>query len=538
MISLAPSGSGFDEVNTKRTLARANEALRAGDRSGAEQALRARLCQCPNDVHVLAKLGSVLAEQGQPAEAIPVYRRALAVAPNADPIRIALAQALRCNLQLGAALDEIERLDAPSSSSFVACTLEAALLGEIGLHERELEAYARLLAAHPRDAILWVNYGNALKTCGRTGEAIRALRRAISSRPSFGAAYWSLANLKTFRFDDRDIAAMRRALRRNLTEADVMHLHFALGKALEDRGEIERSFQHYVLGNQIRAAKLNPEQMDVTARVTAAIRTFTPEFFEDRGGTGCTAPDPIFIVGLHRSGSTLVEQILASHPLIEGVAELQVLDQLWFGLGRSAGCDPFDALKTLSRKALDDLGAEYIERTRAFRHTDRPFFIDKQAANVLNVGLIRLILPNAKIIDTRRHPMAWGFSNFRQYYDTGVLFAYNLESIGRCYANYLRLMIHFDEVLPGAVHRVLNEQLIDDQQKEIRRLLQYVGVPFDNACLESHKTERPVHSASSEQVRRPINRDGVASWRRFEPWLSPLKDALGDSLENWDRQSS
>lgn len=525
-----------DGDKSKLAVAQAVAALRAGQPEDAERILRFRLLERPDDIGALSKLGDILVEQFRNAEAILAYRRALALAPDADQIRFALAQVLGREFRPNEALREIEALGTQSRSGFNTSALEAALLGQIGEHERELAVYKRLVATFPRNEIALVNYGNALKTVGRTAEAIRTLRRAIKVRPAFGLPYWSLANLKTFRFDNRDISAMRRALEANPAEADAVHLHFALGKALEDRGQSEELFRHYAAGNQIRASRLAPAQLDVTPQVDAAIRTFTKGFFAAHKGTGCSKPDPIFVVGLQRSGSTLIEQILASHPLIEGVAELQVLDQLWFGLGR-AGADPFAAVAKLSPAALRDLGAEYLDRTRAFRLTDRPFFVDKQAGNWLNIGFIKLILPNARIIDTRRHPLACGFSNFRQYYDSGVFFSYSLETIGRCYANYLRLMNHFDDVLPGTVRHVLNERLIDDPSGEIRGLLEHVGVPFDEACLEFHKTKRAVHSASSEQVRRPINRDGVDYWRRYDPFLGPLKDALGDASEHWDRLS-
>ena len=354
-------------------------------------------------------------------------------------------------------------------------------------------------------------------------------------RPAFGLPYWSLANLKTFRFDNRDISAMRRALEANPAEADAVHLHFALGKALEDRGQSE-VVQTLCGGQPNPCVQVGsgPVGRDPASRCG---NPHVPEgVFRCAQGHGLQQAGPDLRRRAATLGINLIEQILASHPLIEGVAELQVLDQLWFGLGR-AGADPFAAVAKLSPAALRDLGAEYLDRTRAFRLTDRPFFVDKQAGNWLNIGFIKLILPNARIIDTRRHPLACGFSNFRQYYDSGVFFSYSLETIGRCYANYLRLMNHFDDVLPGTVRHVLNEQLIDDPSGEIRGLLEHVGVPFDEACLEFHKTKRAVHSASSEQVRRPINRDGVDYWRRYDPFLGPLKDALGDASEHWDRLS-
>jgi tetratricopeptide (TPR) repeat protein len=533
VISATATTHDPDGAKSKLALAQAVAALRAGNAAGAEQTLRLRLFEQPDDLDAHCKLAEILAGQGRHDEAIAVYTTVLSRAPGADRVRFALAVLLGRQHQPHAALAEIERLQISSRSTFDALSLEAALLGQIGRHEHELATYEKLLAAHPRSEVSWLNYGNALKTAGRTAEAIRAIRRALKLRPGFGAAYWSLANLKTFRFGGREIASMRKALQDNPDESDALHLHFALAKALEDRGEVQESFKHYAAGNRIQASRLAPAQLDVTPHVDSAIRTFTKELFEGRSN-GCGDPGPIFVLGLQRSGSTLIEQILASHPMVEGVAELLVVDQLWLRLAQSAA-DPFSAVRQLSADARRELGADYFGRTRPFRLTDKPLFVDKQAGNWVNVGFIKLILPNAKIIDTRRHPMACGLSNFKQLYDAGVFFSYSLESIGRCYSNYLRLMNHFDEVLPGSVHHVLNERLIDDPEGEIRRLLDYVGVPFDPACLEFHKTKRAVHSASSEQVRRPINREGVDYWRRFEPWLGPLKETLGEALEDWDK---
>ena len=524
-------------MKSKLAVEQAAAAMRAGDLADAERTLRNRLLEAPNDVEVLARLGDMLNEQGRPLDASVLYKRALAVAPKADQVRLALAHQLEKLGQSEPALAEVEALEGPIRSSFSARALEAALLGKLGVHDRELAIYEGMVRDFPDREVLWMCLGNTLKTVGRTDEAVKALRQAIKVRPTYGEAYWSLANLKTFRFDARDIAAMRKALKSKLDESDALHFHFALGKALEDADDPKGSFEHYAAGNRIRAGQLNPSGMVVTNRTDAAIATFTAPLFERCAGLGHQAPDPIFVVSLQRSGSTLIEQILATHPMIEGTSELIVLEQMWTRLATlpGAGNNAFRGLLGLQPADLEALGAEYLERTRPFRLTERPMFIDKLPANWLNVGFIRLILPNARIVDARRNPMACGFSNFRQNYATGVTFSYSLETIGRFYADYLRLMNHFDRVQPGKVHHVINERLIDDPEGETRKLLDYVGVPFDPACLEFHRNKRAVHSASSEQVRRPINRDGVDYWRRYEPWLGPLKQALGPALHEWDR---
>lgn len=518
----------------------ASAALKAGDPADAERTLRQHLVAQPADIVVLAKLGDLLAEQRRDLEASVVYQRALATSPKAQNIRLALAHMFERMNQVGPALREVEAIEGPLRDHANALGLEATLLGKLGIHDREIAVYERLTAASPEKCVLWMCLGNALKTVGRLDEAVKALRHAIKARPTYGEAYWTLANFKSFRFAPRDVAAMRKALKGKLEADDALHFHFALGKALEDRHDAEGSFRHYAAGNQIRASQLTREQMMVSPRVDAAIATFTKPLFDQLADCGDPSLDPVFVVGLQRSGSTLIEQILASHPMIEGTSELLVMEQLWTRLGNTPGArgGSFAEVARLEPPALKALGAEYLARTRSFRLTDRPMFVDKLPPNWLNVGFIRLILPNARIIDARRNPLACGFSNFKQNYATGVSFSYSQEAIGRFYADYLRLMNHFDQVLPGAVHHVTNERLIDEPEAETRRLLDYVGVPFDPACLEPHRNTRAIHTPSAEQVRRPINRDGVDYWRRYEPWLGPLKRALGEALDNWDKKPS
>jgi tetratricopeptide (TPR) repeat protein len=378
--------------------------------------------------------------------------------------------------------------------------------------------------------------GTALNYAGKREEAVEALRRAIKLEPTFGEPWWSLANLKSFRFDERDIAAMEAALRRELRPIDALHFHFALGRAFEGRGEYLRSFEHYAEGNRLRASSLTTAQMYVTPFVDAQIATFSAGLLDHYEDAGCPEEGPIFVVGLQRAGSTLIEQILASHPQIEGTAELMTMQNLWdelAALGASNGRNVFDQVAHSDPSVFRKIGEEYLLRTRAYRIEGKRFFVDKLPANWMNVGLIRLALPKAKIIDARRHPMACGFSNFKQHYATGVTFAYSQESIGRFYTDYLRLMRHFDAVQPRAIHHVINEKLIEDPEGEVRRMLDYVGVPFDAACLDFHSNKRAVHTPSAEQVRRPINREGVDAWRNYEPWLGPLREALGQSLDNW-----
>jgi hypothetical protein len=352
-------------------------------------------------------------------------------------------------------------------------------------------------------------------------------------QPTYGDAWWTLANFKSYQFSTRDVHEMNQALRRQLRPEDALHIHFALGKAYEDRGEYESSFRHYAAGNAIRGSSFAPEQKTMTGLVDEWLDTLTPQFFARGEGAGDPATDPIFVVGLHRSGSTLVEQILASHPLIEGTTELPAMNNVRDRLERSSGLSAPAAVAALQPDEFAKLGEQYLERTRPFRQTDRPRFVDKLPGNWINLPLIRLALPNAKIVDARRHPMACGFSNFKQNYAVGLGFSYSLETIGTFYRDYWRFMRRFDELQPGAVHRLINEKLIEDPEGEVRRLLDYLGLPFDPACLEFHKTERAIRTPSAEQVRKPINREGVDYWRHYEPWLDPLKESLGAALEHW-----
>ena len=523
---------------SRLVIEQASAALRAGDSIDAEWMLRKHLLEQPGDGQALAMLAEIAIDQRRLEEATVLLRRAAGVDPSPGR-RLALIRHLQAYGGAAIALAEIEALPGPIRKAFDIRAFEAALLGILGNHDRQIALHEALTTEYPRDPALWISLGNALKTVGRTDDAVAAVRQAIDAKPTFGEAYWTLANFKSFRFTDRDVAAMRKALRGKLDDIDRLHFDFALGKAFEDREDFARSFQHYAAGNRGRSTGMKPEQMRVSGFIDHAIATFSRELFDRHTGAGCKARGPIFVIGLQRSGSTLIEQILSCHPMIEGTNELLVMQQIWDRLARMAaisGRNPFGDIAQWESAAFDDIGAEYLERTRAFRLTDRPLFVDKLPANWLNVGLIRLALPNAKIIDARRHPMACGFSNFKQHYATGVSFAYSLEAIGHFYRDYLRFMTHVDRVQPGSVHRTINEQLIEDPGGEIRRLLDYLGIPFDPSCLNFHRNKRAVPTPSAEQVRRPINRDGVDHWRRYQRWLDPLERSLGPALVEWDQQ--
>lgn len=415
---------------------------------------------------------------------------------------------------------------------------EADLLGKLGRHEEEVAVLRDLIKREPAMAGLKLSLANALKTLGRGDEAIAAAREALADEPGYSKAWWVLADLKTYDFDDSELRAMEASLAGSPTDADRLHLHFALGRAFEQRGQAEKAFGHYASGNAIGAASTPPAAKTVSEIVDRSIRLFTSEFFSEREGFGHQSDEPIFIVGLQRSGSTLVEQILASHPDIEATSELPIIAQLLGSLALDAnlgGETPLAKIAHLDRARANALGAEYLDRAKAYRSTDKPRFVDKMPGNWKYVGLIQLVLPNAVIIDARRHPMAVGFSNFKQNYAAGAAWSHALPTIGRYYRDYLRLMRHYERILPDKIHRIIHERLVDDFEPEVRRLLDHVGVGYDPACLQFHRSTRPVRSASAEQVRRPLNREGVDQWRAFAPWLKPLEEALGDALEDWQQ---
>ena len=504
----------------------------------AEARLRAHLAQWPTDVAALRMLAEVAGRLRRYSDAQELLERCLDLAPSFDAARHNYAVVLNRQAKAGEALLQVERLLAkePRNPSYM--NLQAAILANLGDYAESIHVYESVIRDHPRQPKIWMSYGHALRTASRTADCIAAYRRVIEMEPTLGEAYWSLANLKTFRFSTVDISSMRDVLRRcDLADEGRLHFEFALGKALEDGCAYEQSFAHYAEGNAIRR-KLNPyTAQDNTRYVERCKRHLTRDFFEARRSAGADSADPIFVVGLPRAGSTLIEQILGSHSLVEGTVELPDIPQIVRDLaGQSDAQDEapfFEALVKLDAAQLRALGERYLATTRVHRKTGAPFFIDKMPNNCMHVGLIHLILPNARIIDARRHPLGCCFSAFKQQFARGQNFAYDLEDLGRYYRDYVELMAHGDAVLPGRVHRVFYESMVEDTETEVRRLLNHCGLPFEDRCLRFFENERPVRTPSSEQVRRPIFRDGMYQWRHYEPWLWPLKGALGSVLERY-----
>jgi tetratricopeptide (TPR) repeat protein len=462
----------------------------------------------------------------------------LKIAPDFRAARHDYAETLVRRHKYREAREQTDRLLAedPANPDYVMLAATAAM--SLGEQDRALSLYRGMIAAAPDapDVYLWL--GHALKTAGDLDQGVTAYRRAATVRRDFGDAYWSLANLKRYRFTEDEIARMRAAEAGAKTEmADRYHLCFALGKAYEDRGEFADSWRHYEAGNALKRAesRYRPEIIETNTRLQRAV--VTAEFLKARAGWGAPDPDPIFVVGLPRSGSTLLEQILASHSQVEGTQELAEIQRNVVELnGRDNNFDDPRYPGVLADLKAEDfvrLGEAYLRDTNIHRVQGKPFFIDKMPNNFRHIGLIHLILPNAKIIDARRDPMSCCFSNLKQLFAQGQEFTYSIEDIARYYRTYLEVMEHWDRVLPGRVLRVQHEDVVEDLEGSVARILDYCGLPFEEGCIEFHKTKRSVRTPSSEQVRQPIFKDGLEQWKNYEAWLEPLKAALGDATTRY-----
>ena len=519
-------------------LMRAAAALAGNQIPDAEAQLRAHLKVWPTDVAAIRMLAEVAARIGRDDDAVNLLARCLQLAPGFHAARQNYALVLNRAERPTEALEQIELLLALQPDNPAYRNQKAVIQCRLGDYAPAIATYDELLDQYPKHARIWLSSGHALKTAGQQERAIQAYRRSIELDPGFGEAYWSMANLKTLRFDDHDIACMRAQLARaELDPGERCQFEFALGKALEDRCEFAESFEHYRLGNSQRRETVPYSADETTARTQRTKRVFSRDFFRERIGLGADAADPIFVVGLPRSGSTLIEQILSSHSAVEGTMELPEIISMTRLLRRQTAAPQstsyHEVLASCDAGELRAMGEGYIARTRVQRKTSAPMFIDKMPNNFAHIALIHLVLPNARIIDARRHPMACCFSGFKQHFARGQNFTYGLDDIGRYYHDYVELMAHFDEVLPGRVHRVHYESMVDDTEAEVRRLLHYCGLPFEAQCLRFFENDRPVRTASSEQVRQPIYREGINHWRNFEPWLGPLKEALGSVLDSY-----
>jgi len=501
-----------------------------GEIYAAEEVIRRHLKSNPKDVEAMRLLARIGMKLDILDDAEFLLESVLEFSPNYqlarhDYVRVLLQR--HRNAQALAEAKILLRAD-PRNRDF--CAAYAAACVGLAEYEEAIRTYRDLLREAPNVADLHLSVGHALKTLGRQAEAIASYWSAAQANPRFGDAYWSLANLKTYRFADDDIARMRaHEAAGGTTLIDRYHLCFALGKALEDRGDYADSFTYYARGNALKKDELKYRAETTERNAGLQKQVFTPAFLAATQGVGCPRPDPIFIVGLPRAGSTLLEQILASHSQVEGTMELADITRLVVRLqGRNYDerTPPYPGnLREMPAEKLRRFGEKYLADTQVYR-TGKPFFIDKNPNNFRHLGLIHLILPNAKIIDARREPMACCFSNFKQLFATGQEFTYGLTDIARYYRSYVALMDHWNAVLPGKVLRVQHEDVVADLEGSVRRILAFCGLPFEAACVAFHKTERSVRTASSEQVRQPIFRDGLDQWRHFEPWLGELREAL------------
>src|SRR6202158_5565921 len=513
---------------------RATSLFSDGELLPAENIVRAYLLRHGDHVEAMRLLARIGMARDVLDDAELLLEAVLALAPDYPAARHDYALVLVERHKYLPAREQLEKLLQLEPGNRQYRTLYATACVGLGEHEKAIPLYRELLVDAPAAQELHLSIAHSLKSIGRRDEAIEAYRAAAAARPSFGDAYWSLANLKTYRFLDEEIARMRAEEAAPVTLlVDRYHLCFALGKAYEDPGEYAESWRSYERGNALKRSesRYRPEIIENNTRLQIAI--CTREFFAARAGVGAQDSDPIFILGLPRSGSTLLEQILASHSRVEGTQELYDRQRIVLDLqGRDPDLDNPRYPGVLAAMKPGDflrLGEKFLHDTRAYR-TGKPRFIDKMPNNFRHIGLISLMLPNARVIDARREPMACCFSNLKQLFANGQEFTYSIQDIARYYRTYLELMQHWDNVLLGKVLRIWHEDVVDDLEANVRRLLDFCGLEFEPACVEFYKTERRVQPASSEQVRQPIFREGLDQWKNYEPWLGPLKVALGDAL--------
>jgi tetratricopeptide (TPR) repeat protein len=514
-----------------------------GELTAAENLIRAFLLRHGDHVEAMRLLARIGVARDVLDDAEVLLAAALKMAPDYIELRRDYACVLLDRHKHAEAIAELDDLLKIDPKNIDYRTLRATATVGLGDHEGGLRRFVDVLAdtnpKSPLAADLHLSIAHSLKTLGRRAESVDEYRKAIEVRPKFGDAYWSLANLKTYQFSAEEITQLESAEADPSTAAiDRYHLCFALGKAYEDRKVYDRSFRFYERGNALKRAESRYRAELLEQNTANQKRVCTREFFLERAGFGAASREPIFILGMPRAGSTLLEQILASHSQVEGTQELAnvpraVLDLQGYNPDlnnpRYPGC-----LAAMPRDEFLALGEKYLADTQVYR-TGKPHFIDKMPNNFRHVGLIHLILPNAKIIDARREPMACCFGNLKQLYARGQEFVYSVEDVARYYRTYLELMEHWDAVLPGRVLRVYHEDVVDDLESSVRRILDFCELPFEPSCLEFHRTERSIRTASSEQVRQPIFREGLDQWRHYEAWLGPLREALGDALVRYRR---
>jgi tetratricopeptide (TPR) repeat protein len=492
----------------------------------------------PDDPAMLSFAGIAHRALGDTLGALGLLERAVKIAPDLAPSRLALAETLIDAHRPKRALAMLNALPEAMQRAPTVLLVRALALGSLGDQANEITVLRKAAAVEPRSTAIRLRLGHALRAIGQTDEALAEYRAILAENPANGAAWWSISNLRSTGLDAADREAMREVLAgKSLPDDDRLQTLFALARLEEVSGNDEKAFALYEEANSLRHRQSRYDHDKFEAGLTASVNLFTAAFFESRPDHGCTSGAPIFVVGMHRSGSTLIEQMLSCHSEIEGTAELPYIKQLMREVKRDAhraGKSVEHHLASLDAAAARKLGEDYLARASEHRHGKQPMFLDKMPDNWSQAGFIRLILPKARIVDVRRHPMACGFSNFRQLYASGVEHSYSLADWSHHYRAYLAFMTKVDAAAPGAVLRVIYERLVDDPEGELRRVCGHIGIKFEPAMLEFHANKRTVRTISAEQVRRPLNRDAVDEWRRFAPWLGTLKVGLGDAVDRWN----
>ncbi|MFL6759688.1 sulfotransferase [Sphingomonas sp.] len=516
--------------------------LSAAEDEAAEIIVRQYAAEYPNDARAMAMMAEIAARCEFFDDAQRILTRALQVDPDCVDALLGMAKLVN-HLSFAQisedrgeeALTILRRALEIDPTNIHVVSLYSSILVRFRRVKDAIPWYDRLLKLDPTHWLAWSNYAILLNGLGEFGQSIAALRTTVAFNPKYGLAWWEIANLKVSKLFDSDIERMEELLSDPTVDPESRgQIHFALAKAFDQAKRFEDAAEQLKLGNAIKRELEPYDTAKVTSDVANSEKIFTPAFFKQREGLGDPRPDPIFIIGMQRAGTTLVEQILSSHSQVEGTEELFYILQLGTEISqRNPNVSWQLGLARASERELADLGGAYLKWARHHRLSERPLFIDKNPANWRFAGLIATILPNAKIIDVRRNPMDCCFANYTQHYNNGVGYSYSLADAGLYYSDYVRLMRHFADIAPGRIHKLLYDDLVDDLEANVRRLLDYVGLPFEESCLRFYDTDRPVLTPSSQQVRQPINRKGFGRWRSYEPWLGDLQDALGDTLDQW-----
>ena len=512
-------------------LSEAARLLVAGQESAACAVLEKVLARDLDDPVANMMLGISLGSTGYFRRAEKLLRRAITAAPGYLEARTKLAGQLLLQCRPAEALKMIDSAIAMASPPAAILRLRATILAELGDYEGAASIYRGLLRADPREASDWISLGDTLRTVGNPIASEQAYRSALARNRSFGRSWWSLASLNAGAFDDDDIRSMESAIAATIDDHDNnMYIHFALATAYDQKGSYEAAFGHWVIGNRLCRNQRHYDPAIVTREIDRSKAALTFAYFDQNQARGNPSAAPVFIVGMPRSGSTLVEQILSSHPEVEGTAELPIIPiliQTWLSdRGVAPDVSYRDLLASLTAHEAKSLGDEYIARASAYRKTDRSRFVDKLPHNWSDIGFIKAILPNAHVIDVRRSPLDCCFSNYKLMFAQGHPASYSLEEMASYYKNYVRFMDHIDNISANYVHHVNYETLVENIERETLRLLEFIGLKFDKRCLDFHSTKRAIATASSEQVRRPLNRIGIGGYKPYEQWLDPLKKAF------------